>query len=39
VPSNEWRNIATNVRDGTRFEVRLMVDLGTYYSAQVRGEW
>lgn len=39
VPRNEWRNIATNVKDGTKFNVRLRVDLGTYYNAQVRGDW
>ena len=39
VPPGEWRNIATAVKDGTRFKVRLMVDLGYYYSGQVRGEW
>jgi hypothetical protein len=39
VPRNEWRNIATSVKDGTKFKIRLEVDLGTYYNAQVRGEW
>ncbi|GAA1755140.1 hypothetical protein [Luedemannella helvata] len=39
VPAGEWRNIATNVKDGTKFLIRLNVDLGTYYSAGVRGDW
>ncbi|WFE53058.1 hypothetical protein [Micromonospora sp. WMMD1155] len=39
VPPGQWRNLATNVKDGTRFNVWISVNLGRYYGAQAVGDW
>ncbi|MEU7611053.1 hypothetical protein [Micromonospora sp. NPDC049204] len=39
VPTQSWRNLATNVKDGTRFNVWLSVNLGTYFGAKAVGDW
>lgn len=39
VPAGQWRNIATNVKDGTRFYIWVSINLGTYYSFKAVGDW
>ena len=39
VPPGQWRNLATNVKDGTRFYLFMQANLGTYDAAYGVGEW
>ncbi|MFI7510497.1 hypothetical protein ACIBSS_27135 [Micromonospora aurantiaca] len=39
VPPGQWRNLATNVKDGTRFYLFMQTNLGTYEAAYGVGEW
>ncbi|MHA4950887.1 hypothetical protein [Micromonospora saelicesensis] len=39
VPAGQWRNLATNVKDGTRFYLFMQTNLGTYNAANGVGEW
>lgn len=39
VPPRQWRNLATNVKDGTRFNIWISVNLGTYNGASAVGDW
>lgn len=39
VPAGEWRNIATNVKDNTRFSIWVRIDLGRYYGFTAAGDW
>ncbi|MFI6129529.1 hypothetical protein [Micromonospora sp. NPDC051141] len=39
VPPGQWRNLATNVKDGTRFYLFMQTNLGTYNAAYGVGEW
>ncbi|MFI7650633.1 hypothetical protein ACIBTZ_31845 [Micromonospora sp. NPDC049460] len=39
VPPGQWRNLAVNVKDGTRFYIWISVNLGTWYSAKAVGDW
>ncbi|MDG4803602.1 hypothetical protein [Micromonospora sp. WMMD980] len=39
VPAGQWRNIATNVADGTRFYIWIRIDMGEYYGYTAVGDW
>ncbi|MFE9187787.1 hypothetical protein ACFYMB_31150 [Micromonospora haikouensis] len=39
VPAGQWRNLAVDVKDGTRFYIWISVNLSTYYSAKAVGDW
>ncbi|MFD6563018.1 hypothetical protein [Micromonospora profundi] len=39
VGPGQWKNLATNVKDGTRFNIWISVNLGTYYGARAVGDW
>ncbi|MFI7517572.1 hypothetical protein ACIBVK_29165 [Micromonospora echinofusca] len=39
VPAGQWRNLATNVKDGTQFYLFMQTNLGTYNAAYGVGEW
>ncbi|RKF21583.1 hypothetical protein [Micromonospora globbae] len=39
VPVGQWRNLATNVKDGTKFYVWVRIDMGRYYGFTAVGDW
>ncbi|MFG1952393.1 hypothetical protein [Micromonospora sp. NPDC048830] len=39
VPVGQWRNLATNVKDGTKFYVWVRIDMGKYYGFTAVGDW
>ncbi|MEV0005967.1 hypothetical protein AB0H28_27280 [Micromonospora sp. NPDC050980] len=39
VPVGQWRNLATGVKDGTKFYVWIRADLGRYYGFRAVGDW
>ncbi|MDI5938290.1 MULTISPECIES: hypothetical protein [unclassified Micromonospora] len=39
VPAGQWRNLAVDVKDGTRFYIWISINLSTYYSAKATGDW
>ncbi|RNH99633.1 hypothetical protein EEZ25_21770 [Micromonospora aurantiaca] len=39
VPTGQWRNLATNVKDGTKFYIWIRIDPGRYYGFTAVGDW
>ncbi|MFG1648487.1 hypothetical protein ACGFIE_01060 [Micromonospora sp. NPDC049275] len=39
VPVGQWRNLATNVKDGTKFYIWIRIDLGRWYGFKAAGDW